>query len=212
VAQIGAILLLVPWLWSASTLAGTFVPVALNGGVNLWIGNNPAATGAYMDPPPASWDPANDAKLRQAAFDYMREQPLRTVGLLGWKLLYSVDREPWIEWVFLETSITVDDRVQPLVQNIANLYYWLVLHAALGSVSWALAARRAWLLLPLLLLVYSIASQLPFFGTPRFRWTVQFVLVVYAAAFPGLLRLRAGQGELLPRLPRVANSSQAEVH
>jgi hypothetical protein len=202
-AQIGAILLLVPWLWSASVTAGRFVPVALNG-------NNPTATGFYVNPPPGSWDPQKDAQLRAEAIQFIREQPLRSAQLLGWKLFYSVNREPWIEWVFLATRIPVDPALQPLIQTIANVYYWLILAAALGGMALVVGAKRTRLLLPLLLLVYSIASQLPFFGTPRFRWIVQFLLVVYAAAFPVLLRARLD--EWLSPQPRVANSTPPEVH
>jgi hypothetical protein len=211
-AQIGATLLLVPWLWSASVTAGHFVPVALNGGINLWIGNNPNATGAYINPPPTYWDPRLDAQIRAEAIGYMVEHPLRTAWLLVKKLWYSLDREPWVEWVFLATRAPLDERIQPMMQQIADLYYWIILAAALGSVAWALAAGRARWLLPLVLLLCAIASQLPFFGTPRFRWTAQFLLIVYAAAFPVLLRQRAEPGEWLSHRPRVANSSPPEVH
>jgi uncharacterized membrane protein len=33
------------------------------------------------------------------------------------------------------------------------------------------------------LLAYSIGGQLPFWGSPRFRWIAQFLLAIYAAAW-----------------------------
>jgi hypothetical protein len=41
------IALLVPWWIRNQRAFGGFVPIANNGGVNLYIGNNPLATGGY---------------------------------------------------------------------------------------------------------------------------------------------------------------------
>ena len=51
VAQLGAVALLLPWVLALSYEAGRFVPIAPNGGVNLWIGNNSDATGTFMRVP-----------------------------------------------------------------------------------------------------------------------------------------------------------------
>jgi 4-amino-4-deoxy-L-arabinose transferase-like glycosyltransferase len=39
-----------PWTYRNWRAFGEFVPISTNGGVNLWIGNNPNATGAYNYP------------------------------------------------------------------------------------------------------------------------------------------------------------------
>lgn len=39
-----------PWTYRNWRVFGEFVPISTNGGVNLWIGNNPNATGAYNYP------------------------------------------------------------------------------------------------------------------------------------------------------------------
>lgn len=187
-AQVGAILLLAPWVWVSSVHAERFVPIALNGGVNLWIGNNPQATGAYINPPSEYWDPRSEAAVRAAALDFMFDQPGQVVELTLRKVWYSFSYEPWVEWLFLKTSVAVPEQLPETLQAVLNLYYWAMWPLLLGTAAWLVAAGRYRWLLPLLLVAYGVGSQLPFFGTPRFRWTVQFVLIAYAAAFPMLIR------------------------
>jgi hypothetical protein len=189
VAQLGAMLLIVPWLIYASSLAGRFVPVSLNGGVNLWIGNNPNATGTHISPPGEFWDPRNDALARDAALEYIRNHPVAVIQLIPAKIWYFMRMEAWIDWIFLNTSVEVPRSVFLTVKGIANLYYWVVLAASITSIV-LLARRRAyWLLVPLLLFLYNAASYMPFTGQLKYRWPLQFVLIVYAAALPLLLNL-----------------------
>lgn len=183
VAQIGVVVVIAPWVWYASSTVGYFVPVALNGGVNLWIGNNPDATGLYMSPPAAFWDPLNEAQARTEAIHYILQNPgLTALGLVK-KLWYSLAWEPWTEWVFLKTTITLPAEAQWMMQLVADLYYWPIFLLAIASTIWLANTRQSYLLLPILLLAYSIGGQLPFWGSPRFRWIAQFLLAIYAAAW-----------------------------
>ena len=45
-----ALAVVAPWTYRNWRVFGEFVPISTNGGVNLWIGNNPNATGAYSYP------------------------------------------------------------------------------------------------------------------------------------------------------------------
>jgi len=45
-----ALAVVAPWTYRNWRVFGAFVPISTNGGVNLWIGNNPNATGAYSYP------------------------------------------------------------------------------------------------------------------------------------------------------------------
>jgi hypothetical protein len=45
-----ALAVVAPWTYRNWRVLGEFVPISTNGGVNLWIGNNPNATGAYSYP------------------------------------------------------------------------------------------------------------------------------------------------------------------
>jgi hypothetical protein len=206
VAQFGAALLIVPWLIYASSLAGRFVPVSLNGGVNLWIGNNPNATGTHMSPPGEFWDPRNDARARDEALAYIRHHPAAVIQLIPAKIWYFMRMEAWIDWIFLHTSVEVPRWVFLGIKGIANLYYWAVLAAATISIV-VLARRRAyWSFVPLLLFLYNAASYMPFTGQLKYRWPLQFVLVVYAAALPLMISRAKSAGSccddaLAPRHP-----------
>ncbi|SFR82728.1 hypothetical protein [Sphingomonas jatrophae] len=49
-----AVLVMLPWWFRNLLLLHRFVPLTLTGGIGLWIGNNPEATGNWM-PLPAAW-------------------------------------------------------------------------------------------------------------------------------------------------------------
>lgn len=180
-----SILLIIPWIVYASLTAGRFVPIALNGGINLWIGNNPNATGAWMSPPREFWEPENEAIARHEAIDFIRSHPAEFLSLLPKKIAYSLVRENWaVDWIFLNTSHTDPSVSYEFLSGISNAYYAVVAGMAIASIMIFIWKKNFRQLLPLLLMVYSISGQLPFFGSPRFRWITQFVLIFYAAALP----------------------------
>jgi len=179
------LVLIVPWIIYASSISGRFVPIALNGGMNLWIGNSPNATGAYISPPGNFWDPQNDAIASHEAIDYILSHPIRTIKLLPYKIYYSLNRENWcVDWIFMKTNTGTPQISYEFLYKVTNVYYAVVLCMAIGSMIIMLRKKQYSLLLPILLMVYSIAGQLPFFGSARFRWITQFVLIFYAAYFP----------------------------
>jgi 4-amino-4-deoxy-L-arabinose transferase-like glycosyltransferase len=76
-----------PWSIRNTKLFGHFVMLSTNGGVTLWIGNNPNSTGYYMDPyadPPASTKGLNeyeqDKAFEQEALRYIFERPASFVA------------------------------------------------------------------------------------------------------------------------------------
>src|SRR6476620_2362683 len=52
-----------PWSIRNTKLFGHFVLLSTNGGVSLWVGNNPSATGYYMDPYYKDIMPASTERL-----------------------------------------------------------------------------------------------------------------------------------------------------
>jgi hypothetical protein len=183
-AQLGALLLLSPWVIGASTSAGKLVPVATNGGVNLWIGNSPGATGGYVEPPPELSDPRNAERAKDEAVAYIREHPGQAARLVPRKLEYLMGEE-YSDGI-MNTGALAPETVA-YIRQLMQLSYLVICVLALGGI--CLLLRRDWrLLYPLALFAYNTASYLPFFGDARYRWPLQFLLILYAAALPGLLQ------------------------
>lgn len=114
VALIGALIVL-PWSLRNSAIFGTFVPIALNGGGNLYQGNNPdvvpylragydtqwtSPEGAGAVPDSERHTPQGDQALADAAWAYLRANPSAIPELLWVKF--------WTHW-----SIDVFPRQNP---------------------------------------------------------------------------------------------------
>ena len=78
-----------PWSIRNTKLFGHFVLLSTNGGVSLWVGNNPSATGYYMDPYYKDIMPASTERLgeyerdkvfTQAALRYIVQNPASFVA------------------------------------------------------------------------------------------------------------------------------------
>jgi hypothetical protein len=193
-AQLGALALVLPWVIHVSLLAGRFVPVAPNGGVNLWIGNNPQATGTFMRVPARLEGVSGDALAAVEARAYILAHPAEALQLLPAKLFYllsvegySATRYPLLNSPQRPFSAATSAQLGTLM----NVSYYALLVLALLSIVLLLRRRRWRLLLPFGLFVFNLICYLPFFGFARYRWPLQFLLIIYAAAVPMLLRARA---------------------
>jgi 4-amino-4-deoxy-L-arabinose transferase-like glycosyltransferase len=110
VVAVVSALTIAPWIAYASSIYGTFVPVALNGGENLYQGNNPLTVPYFRAGydvqwvPPPSWLPLTDprmtpergAALAEAGWQFLRENPQQIPELLWVKFLihWSIDVAP----------------------------------------------------------------------------------------------------------------------
>lgn len=186
-AQVLALLFVTPWLWYSSDVAGHIVPVSMNGGMNLWIGNNPDATGRFMEVRGEFWAAEFDSEARQMALNYIRANPGHILRLLPVRLWYSLDVEPGAEWVFASTTVPYPPDARARILALMNLTYWLVSALAIVAVIILLRRKQGHLLVPLILLAFSVATQLPFWGSTRFRWVAEFLIIIFAANLPTLL-------------------------
>jgi tetratricopeptide (TPR) repeat protein len=185
--------------------AGRFVPIATNSGLNLYIGNGPAATG-FFTPPPGLGGDEDLHGVREAirlagrpldavaasdfwtarAEDEMRARPGRTVLLYLRKLYFFVNayEAPQVESFDFEKRYSVLLRV-PLLPGWAAL-------TALAAAAVVLR-RRDRLILRTLAAAGAIAlATALFFVTARFRYPAHLYLALAAAGgLAELARTRA---------------------
>jgi tetratricopeptide (TPR) repeat protein len=195
----GVLLILAPPVVHNSRIAGRLVGPTLNAGVNLYIGQGPAANGFYVAAVPGDWrrDPAGRAFLAErldraeislseadrqwaaAAWRHMRTDPLRALGLTarkiwlqiqGWEIDQLTPLSGWTQTVGLLRVMVVP-------------YALLVILGIVGLVG--LRGQRVAQILAAALLVLIVGQSL-FFVVSRYR----LVLVPLWAALAGVGAVR----------------------
>lgn len=172
-------LTVLPWTVRNHAVLHTFVPISTNTGINLYIGNNPQATGDFIWvlAPGVDWDDgggelaAHREGARQAV-RYALSHPGRTLALAL--------KKAWILW---RPPLYGFGGLGPvtLLMRLAWLAAYLAL-LALTVAGWQ-ALRAAWPapLLPLALMVLATLSHMAAFADTRFRLPLE-ALLVYSAA------------------------------
>jgi 4-amino-4-deoxy-L-arabinose transferase-like glycosyltransferase len=197
VVYVTLLLVLVPWSVRNWRVFGGPVFIANSGGVNLFIGNHPDATGTY--PRPEEEVKLNNAllpftlgadeyqvdqKARGLAIDYLKRHPGATLLRLPRKFwyLYAKDADgfSWMQ----EGAPSAQGRyrlLQPL-KLVAQLYYVLALIALAWMLSVAVRQRRAHaFLIPACVVGYFTCVYLAYFGISRFHFVMVPWLAICAA-------------------------------
>lgn len=212
IVALGCVTALAPAVVHNSRAAGRLVGPALNGGVNLYIGNGPEANGFYVAVVPGSWllDPAGreflagrfdrpavslaqaDSLWLDAAAASIREKPLRAGGL--WLRKLWLHLQGWE----IDQLTTIDGwtRSAPALRALPVPYALLSVGGLLGlAAAWRWRAGRWWAATLLVLL----AVQSVFFVVSRYRLS----LVPALALLAGLAVARVlGEGALAGARPR----------
>jgi len=194
----------------ANSLAdGHLVPLSTNGGLNLYIGNQPGAVGLYRpysttaysldftarwpaereaaergEPPPSGSEVS--AYWNNRFFDELDKDPWRIAGLFGTRALLLLNgfEYPQVENYYFEGEFV------PLLK-----WPWLSLYVLLplGAAGLVLGRRRGARVLGVIVLTYAVAL-LPFFVTARFRFPAIPLVIIGAGLFVErvvrLIRLR----------------------
>ncbi len=209
VLVLAALAALAPATVHNSRASGRLVGPALNGGVNLMIGNGPDANGFYVAVIDGDWraDPAGSEQLAAAtagappsladadriwagrAWESMRAAPLRTGRL-------------WLKKIWLHLQAWEIDQLTPLagwtatvplLRLLAVPWALIVVLAAAGAAD--LVRRRvggSWAV-PLLAVALLLAAQSLFFVVSRYRLALVPALVLLAAVgASALLQRRRG--------------------
>lgn len=121
-------LLVAPWSIRNTQAFGQFVTISTNGGANLWMGNNPASTGGYMELP-SEVDGMNEAVrdkyLKSIAVAHIKEQPILFALRTAQRIVDTHSRES-IGVVWNEPALVsrFGNRIlTPL--KILNQLYWI---------------------------------------------------------------------------------------
>ncbi len=204
-----AVVVVAPVTIADSLADGHFVPLSTNGGLNLYIGNQPGAVGLYRpysptaysldftarwpaeraaaergDPQPA--DSEVSAYWTRLFFDELERDPWRIAGLCGKRALLLLNgfEYPQVENFYFEGEFV------PLLK-----WPWLSLYVLLplGAAGLVLGRRRGARVMGVIVLAYAVAL-LPFFVTARFRFPVIPLVIIGAGLFVErvvrLIRLR----------------------
>jgi len=204
-----AVVVVAPVTLANSLADGHFVPLSTNGGLNLYLGNQPGAVGLYRpystaaysldftarwpaereaaergDPPPS--DSGVSAYWTQRFVEELEKDPWRIAGLFGKRALLVLNgfEYPQVENFYFEGEFV------PLLK-----WPWLSLYVLLplGAAGLVLGRRRGARVLGVIALAYAVVL-LPFFVTARFRFPVIPLVIIGAGLFVErvirLIRLR----------------------
>ena len=176
-------LALLPWLARNHMVLGHALPLSYTASSNLHIGNNPDATGAFVDlsartPRNVPWGgPAFDRWHRTEAIAYIVEHPWRFM-IMGFRKVA----------LFLFPRFLRDDllTIYHAPAHLATLVSLLsgALSASLvlaGVVGLTVHRRDALWSFLVVLCIYSLVTTFVALGHPRFRDAVDHLLLYYAA-------------------------------
>lgn len=209
---LGAAVALAPAVIHNSRAAGRPVGPALNGGVNLYIGNGPEANGFYVAVVPGSWllDPAGreflagrfdlpavslaqaDSLWLDAAMASIREKPLRAGGL--WLRKLWLHMQGWE----IDQLTTLDGwtRSAPALRALPVPYALLSVAGLVGLAAARRSSAGRWWAATFLVLLF---VQSAFFVVSRYRLS----LVPALALLAGLAVARLlSEGAFSGRRPR----------
>jgi ABC-type amino acid transport substrate-binding protein len=194
-----AALAVAPWTYRNWRVFGAFVPVSTNGGLSLWVGNNPNATGTYYYPTSpinplfmTEGELQRDRLGRELSWYFIRNERAQFLMLTVPKFVYTYGADvSAFQLEGIARGSEPADSARGFAARVAQTYYALVLVGfIIGLWKWRrnivgegtygrapLAALLAW---PVAFtFVYVV-----FFGQDRFHFPMlPFIAVVAAAAF-----------------------------
>lgn len=190
IITITMIFIITPWAIRNYNVMDEFVPIAPLAGTNLYMGNNPDATGGYYH-----YDHSlvkniesgakKDKILVKAAVEYIMDNPLKFIYMMPYKVYLTYYRDSsMIDWALQKTQPQLSDKVKPIITILNEIFYHLILLLALIYVF--LVIKRKAYMEPLFLtgvVVVSYLSAFPavFMGIPRLHYPMIPIIFVYAA-------------------------------
>jgi 4-amino-4-deoxy-L-arabinose transferase-like glycosyltransferase len=179
----GMCIVVAPWTYRNYIALHEFVPVSNNGGVTMWVGNNPQATGQFVEVPARFHrlpEVERDRAARREALDWIAANPGRflTLAVRKQALFWGDDAKGAYE--SMKRPGTERDRSYAIAKAVSNAFWVLVLGAlAVASlVLWRTPATAAWLTPIVLLIAYFQSFQVVFESDGRFHTPLMPLFVV----------------------------------
>jgi hypothetical protein len=179
---LGTVLVILPWTVRNYRIFGQVVPISTNGPINLYIGNNPEATGVYnWHLPPegqAVWNRPDEGRSNEiftsrlagrAAIEYTIANPSRTVALVPQRL--------WALWgppVALHAGLGLS----ALVRFGATALWFASLGLSVVGLWWMRREPLAWFIAGACLTAAVVHAAT--FGDVRFRAAHEYLLMLPA--------------------------------
>jgi len=192
VATISASILFSPWVCRNYQVFGGFVLVATNSGANLWMGNNPESTGAYMPLPEIDFENeiVMDQYFKKLAIDFIKANPLTYIKLAFSRTVITYRGETiGIDW----NKATLKQRFGQSVLlplKIVSTAYWLAMLALASAGIYFLLKKRGLNLFHPLLVVPVFFFIIPVLTVGQDRYHVPldpFIAIIAGYAIHCLL-------------------------
>jgi 4-amino-4-deoxy-L-arabinose transferase-like glycosyltransferase len=187
------LLVVLPWMVRNHFAVGRFA-LNTNGGINMYIGNNPRANGSYLFdadherllPPAEAGEAARDRAAAALALAFVREHPREALRLWERKFAFfwATDMTQWIHYFWDPAgppSVSWRLRAMPITKLalLAVPYMLIVLLGVSGFYLVRHFPSRGLLLLQIFLMLLACFVT---YGTPRYRYPIMPALIIAAGA------------------------------
>ena len=184
-AVLTASLLFAPWSYRSIMLFDKFVVVSANGGVNLWMGNNPESTGGYMDLPDKKFpnEVERDQYYGREAVNFILSHPLTYTKLSVKRVIATYDRETiGVVWNEKGLAANYPPALPIALKMLSSAYWWTMLILGLIGLALILRKRLASQLWPILA-CFGYFSIFPVLTVSMDRYHVPIdpILAIFAA-------------------------------
>jgi len=179
--------LIAPWSYRNYQAFGQFALISTNGGVNFWMGNNPASTGGYTPLPQGIEQRMNEAVaddyLKDLAIQHIREKPLLFVQRSIQRIFQTYSTETiGIAWNEKGLTSRFGQAVLLPLKLLSQLYWMLMLGLALlgAGLLFQRLTLWEWLFHPTILLWgYYIAAHAIIVSQDRYHYpSVPFIAIL----------------------------------
>ena len=184
----------VPWAIRNKHHFGAYT-LSTNGGQNLYIGNNPSATGSYYNLPPEMYPPVgkemeSDGVLKKQAVSYIIHNPVAVMKTVPKKIafLFSLESASVILLHFkgcMPGGVSYRDafRQTPLWSHVLfSLPYIIIVLAAVWAM-WLLSGQSLLLKSIIVIMLFWTGIHALYFGASRFHYPLLPLMALAASAF-----------------------------